>query len=58
MNKERVLELLGGTHSVYYDIVKNLTETLILGDKDKKRRCVIMFGASDSGKSTIADYID
>ena len=58
MNKDLVLQLLGGTDSVYYDIVRNLTETLIQGDKDKKKRCVIMYGAPDSGKSTIADYIN
>ena len=57
MNKEQLLELTKGISSPYYDIVKNLAQTLILGDPNKKKRCLIWTGASDSGKSTIANYV-
>ena len=57
MNKEILLKHLSGIESPYYDIVRNLAEILILGEKDKKRRCLIFHGESDSGKTHIANYI-
>lgn len=55
MCKDKVMKLLGGIHSPYYDMVKNAAKTLILGAK--KKRCLLWTGVSDSGKSTVAGYI-
>lgn len=57
MTKERILLLTSGIGSPYYDIIKNIVHTFILGEKDKKKRCLIWTGVSDSGKSTIANYV-
>ena len=58
VNKEFVISKLGGIHSPYYDILKNIAETLILGDKEKKKRCLIFHGVHNTGKTTIANYIN
>ena len=55
MDKDTLLNHVGGIESPYYDIVKNLTETLILYDSDKKRRCLVWHGETNSGKTTIAN---
>jgi hypothetical protein len=57
MTKESILLLTSGIGSPYYDIIKNIVHTFILGEKDKKKRCLIWTGVSDSGKSTIANYV-
>ena len=57
LNIDKVKEILKGCTSKYYDICKNIVETLILGRSDKKSRCVIMTGVADSGKSTLAKYV-
>ena len=57
MKKDYILEITKGISSPNYDIMKNLVHTLILGDPNKKKRCLIWTGVSDSGKSTIANYV-
>ena len=58
MDKDTLLNHVSGIESPYYDIVMNLTKTLILDEPDKKRRCLVWHGETNSGKTTIANYID
>ena len=55
MDKDTLLNHVGGIDSPYYAIVMNLTKTLILDEPDKKRRCLVWHGVTNSGKTTIAN---
>ena len=53
---EDVMLKLGGPTSKYYQICKMMTKMYLTGDIRKKRRCIILSGVFNSGKSTIMRY--
>ena len=42
--------------NVCYEVCHVITVTLLLGKPDKKRRCIILTGEPNSGKSTLGRY--
>ena len=53
-----MFDAIGGRDSVYYEALYHLVDTMLQGDIDlKKRRCVILHGESNSGKSRLGKYM-
>ena len=48
---------IGGRHSQYYSACYAMAKVMLVGDGEK-RRCVIIHGCSDSGKSYIARFAE
>ena len=44
---------IGGPSSQYYNVCYSIAKVMLLGESEK-RRCVILYGTSGSGKSKIA----
>ena len=57
MTKKRLTELLGDHTTVYYGILMACVSKLLRGSENSTSRCIIMYGASSSGKSTIVKYL-
>ena len=57
LSVEQVIDKLGGHTSKYYQICQLMTRMYLQRDPNKKRRCMILSGVGNSGKSTIARYV-
>ena len=57
MTTTHLSELVGDNHSIYYGILRACVNKFLRGPVSSKSRCIILHGASSSGKSTIAKYL-
>lgn len=57
MEKTRIQELTGDHNSVYYGILQTIVQTFLTESQTSTSRCIILHGATSSGKSTIAKYL-
>lgn len=57
MTKDRLTSLLGKSNSIYYGILRACVKKLLKDPVDSPSRCIILYGASSSGKSTISKYL-
>ena len=54
----QVIDKLGGITSKYYQICQLMTQMYLLGNPNKKRRGLFLTGVANSGKATIANFIN
>ena len=57
MTLAKLYELLGAQNSIYYGIMRACVQKFLKGSGKSTSRCIILYGASSSGKSTIAKYL-
>ena len=57
MTIPKLIELLGGHTSIYYGIMRTCVRKLLRDPVTSTSRCIILYGASSSGKSTLAKYL-
>ena len=50
-------DLVGDHQSLYYGILRATVGKFLKGSQNSTSRCIILYGASSSGKSTIAKYL-
>ena len=58
MTLDHLKDLLGDHQSLYYGIMRAIVFKFLIGSKNSTSRCIILYGASSSGKSTIAKYLE
>lgn len=58
MTKKKLSKLVGDKYSIYYGILMACVKKFLIGPSSSTSRCLILHGASSSGKSTIAKYLE
>ena len=57
MTLDHLKDLLGDHKSLYYGILRATVNKFLRGAQNSTSRCILLYGASSSGKSTIAKYL-